>query len=92
MGWKQVDYIGYKRGKTMETNTYFESGTNVFSSFCDIRDNGNYRNTNSQCDTDPHSGITITATPPAKAPAIQNWIMFVIIAAAYFCIIKKEVT
>jgi len=79
-----------REAETDGTNTYFESGTNSFSSFAISGIMEITATPTPSVTQTPIPGITITATPPAKAPAIQNWIMFVIIAAAYFCIIKKK--
>jgi PGF-pre-PGF domain-containing protein len=71
-------------------NTYFESGTNSFSSFAISGITEITATATPSVTKTPTPGITGTATPPVKAPTIQNWILVVIIAAAYFCIIKKK--
>lgn len=72
------------------TTTYFESGTEDFSSFAI---SGITEITAAQTPSltqIPIAGITGIATPSAKSPTIQNWILVVIIAAAYFFIIRKK--
>ncbi|MFZ3166998.1 MAG: PGF-pre-PGF domain-containing protein [Candidatus Methanoperedens sp.] len=72
------------------TTTYFESGTDGFSPFAISGITGITATSTPSGTQTPIPEITGTATPPVKAPTIQNWILVVIIAAAYFIIIRKK--
>ncbi|HEY6586526.1 MAG TPA: PGF-pre-PGF domain-containing protein [Candidatus Methanoperedens sp.] len=72
------------------TTTYFESATDSFSPFA-ISGITEITATSTPSGTPtPIPEITGTATPPVKAPTIQNWILVVIIVAVYFFMIRKK--
>jgi len=71
------------------TTTYFESGTEGFSSFAISGITGITVTSAPDVAQTPIPGITGKATP-ARAPTIDNWMLFVIIAAVYFLIIRKK--
>jgi hypothetical protein len=76
-----------------ETSTFFESGTNGFSSFA-ISGITEIIVTPTPGPT-PSPGITGTPAPPVKPPKSWNWVLYllaviIIGAAAYLFIIKKK--
>ncbi|NJD51610.1 MAG: PGF-pre-PGF domain-containing protein [Candidatus Methanoperedens sp.] len=72
------------------TTTYFESGTDGFSPFAISGITEISVTSTPGVAQTPIPGITGKATSPVRAPAIENWMLAVIIAAVYFFIIRKK--